>query len=214
MCVCVTGHQCVRYLRIMRWWCSNLGQWPLQTYALSLSIASLISIPPALPDSTVFLDCSVPYSILLPPCHQPFIVVALSLFAPAPNLLYWREAPPTSTSPAPATCHPPPFVSAPCTACLILPLFPVFLCPTISTVILCPSPCQPLVGLPVAVPSVSPVPPPRPPWVVLWILAYSGSYFLFGLIFAQVRESRAPPLPVSLLPWTSPLPLLGHSGAV
>ena len=30
VCVCVTGHRSVEYVQIMRWWSSNLGQWPLQ----------------------------------------------------------------------------------------------------------------------------------------------------------------------------------------
>ena len=31
VCVCIPGHECVKYVQIMRWWCSNLGQWPLCT---------------------------------------------------------------------------------------------------------------------------------------------------------------------------------------
>ena len=46
-------------------------------------------------DSTAFMDHSLPYSILPhpPPRHHQFIVVFLYLFAPAPHLLFRREAP-------------------------------------------------------------------------------------------------------------------------
>ena len=148
--------------------------------------------------------------------HQQFIVESLSLFVHTFHVFSFREAPPTWTSPAPATRQPPQLVYAPCSACLRLSPFPVTArppSPPFDTLGLHPVPCHPLVGLSVANPSVSPVPLPRPPWVLLWILASSGSWFFVGWILAWGRDSRAPPLPGSWSPWTSPPLLLDHSSA-
>ena len=50
--VCVTGHWYVRYVWIMRWWCSNLIQWPLRNLG-SIAycyIAYFWTCPPPPPD--------------------------------------------------------------------------------------------------------------------------------------------------------------------
>ena len=52
------------------------------------------------------------------------------MFVPAPQLLSRYKAPPTWTSPAPATRQPPLLVSAHCTAYLRLPPFPVTVSPS------------------------------------------------------------------------------------
>ena len=75
--VCVTGHWSVRYIWIMRWWCSNLGQWPLQNLGSvdycyiayfwtcpapsSCRLMSLQEVVPILPHLSIH-QC--------PPCHH------------------------------------------------------------------------------------------------------------------------------------------------
>ena len=54
---------------------------------------------------------ALPPHLILPTMR--LYLVALSLFAPAPHLLSWCEAPPIWTPPAPATRQPPPLVSVP-----------------------------------------------------------------------------------------------------
>ena len=57
LCVCVTGHRSVEYVRIMRWLNSNLGQWPLQNLgSVAYSYVFIIDLPrPLLPRSDVLL---------------------------------------------------------------------------------------------------------------------------------------------------------------
>ena len=58
-------------------------------------ITKFASRPPIPPGSTVFLDHSFPFSVLLPLHHQPFMFIVLFLFATAPHLLSRSRAPPT-----------------------------------------------------------------------------------------------------------------------
>ena len=113
-----------------------------------VAIITNLSSPSAPPDSTIFLGRSFPSSILPPPHHQTFVVVYLFLFVPAPHLLSRRKSPPAWTFPAPATRQPWPLVSAPCSACLRLPPFPVTVRPPspFSALGLSLGPCQPLGG--------------------------------------------------------------------
>ena len=83
---------------------------------------NFISIPPELPEYTVFMDFYFTSYILSPTHQQPFIIVSLSMFAPSTHLLYWRKELPTWTSPGPGTRHPLTLVSDPCDACLRFPL--------------------------------------------------------------------------------------------
>ena len=65
-------------------------------------VTNFISIPPAPPDSNIFLDCYFPSSVLLPPPHQqPFIFVVL-YFLPSPQLLSHFKSLPTWMFPTPA----------------------------------------------------------------------------------------------------------------
>ena len=57
----------------------------------SVAIVTNLSSPSAPPDSTIFLGRSFPSFILPPPHHQPFVVVYLILFVPAPHLLSRRK---------------------------------------------------------------------------------------------------------------------------
>ena len=111
-----------------------------------VAIVTNLSSPSAPPDSTVFLGRSFPSFILPPPHHQTFVVVYLFLFVPTPHLLARRKSPPTWTFPTPATRQPWPLVSAPRTACLRLPTFPVTVRPPVYAPDLRLGPCQPLGG--------------------------------------------------------------------
>ena len=70
--VCVNGHRYVRYFWIMRWWCYNIGHWPLQnlgsvTYCY---IAYFLNPPRSL---LLLSDVIIGGGILLlsrPPSHQ------------------------------------------------------------------------------------------------------------------------------------------------
>ena len=151
-----------------------------------------MSSPPAPTDSTIFLGCYFPSSVLTPPHQQSFIVLSIFLFSPVPHFLSRCESPPTWMLPTPATCQPPPLVSAPLSAWLRIPPFIVTVhSPPFSAIGLRPGPCRPLGGLTVKSPLVSPVSMPCPPWVLLWILASSGSWFLVGWFFARGKEARA-----------------------
>ena len=57
MCVCVIGHRYVGYFRIMRWWSSNLGQWPLHNLGSVAYCYLFILDPPrpVFPPSNVLL---------------------------------------------------------------------------------------------------------------------------------------------------------------
>ena len=114
MCVCVCNRPpvsevCPNYEVVMF---QPLTVTPPHLVSIAI-VTYFISSPPAPPDYIVFLYCSFPYSILLPPHQQPFIVGSLYLFSPAPHPLSWSEAPPTWTSPTPATRQPLSLVSAP-----------------------------------------------------------------------------------------------------
>ena len=100
------------------------------THLGSVSIVTkFISSPPIPPDYTIFVDCSFPSYILLPPYQQLFIIVAFSLFSPSSHFLSWCEAPPTWMLLVPDNCQPPPLVSAPRAACLHLLTFTLTLRP-------------------------------------------------------------------------------------
>ena len=99
------------------------------------------------------MDHYFPSSILLLTPQKPIIVVSLSMFAPALHLLSWCKAPPTWTSPAPATRQPLPLVSAPNTLRHYTRTCTVTVCPaTFAALGLLSGPFCPL-GF-------------RPPWVL------------------------------------------------
>ena len=89
------------------------------------------------------------------PPHKHPVVVVTPICTPTPHLLYRCGALSICPSPTPATCQPPPLVSAPCAAFLRLPPFPASIRPPFSALVLHPGPCRPLGGLPAVVPSVS-----------------------------------------------------------
>ena len=55
--------------------------------------------------------------------------------------------------------------------------------PPLFTLGLCPGPCQPLGGLPAVGPYVSLLPLYLPPFFLLLIMTYYGSWFLVGWMF-------------------------------
>ena len=119
MCGCVTGHRLVEYVQIIRWWSSNLGQWPLQNLGSVAMLNTLFypSRPTCLSRLCIVLGSLLhptapPISSCLPSPH-------LSV-APAPHILSRCVAPSTWTLSSPATLQLPPIVSAPRTACLSL----------------------------------------------------------------------------------------------
>ena len=151
------------------------------------------SSPPVAPASTIFLYHYFPSSVLLSPHHHLYIVVSLSLcVSPATHLLSRHQSPPTWTSPAPATRKTLPLVSAPRSARMHLPLFPVTVSPPpFPTLGLLPGPCWPLGGLSVTGSLRLPC---------AFNLSYLNAPLFFGWIFAQRRDSRFPPLPDSHSP--------------
>ena len=148
-----------------------------------------------------FLDRLFP---LFPTASPPAAVYRQHpLVSPAPHLLSRCEALPTWASSATATRQPLFLVPAPCTACLRLLPFPV---PVRSPL------CRPRPELRSL---LSPggfsrrgflhvsVSLPRPPQVLLRILASSDFGIGVGWLFAKRREDKAPPLPGSCFPWSS-----------
>ena len=122
----------------------------------------------------------VRFLLFIPPPHlQLFIVRPLS-FTPITHLLSWCEAPPTCTLPAPTTRQPPPLVPAPRAACLCLPPFPMPVCFPLFR----PQPAPRSLSSPGGFTHRGslrvPVLLPRPPWVLFWILALSGTWCSLG----------------------------------
>ena len=150
-----------------------------------------------------FLDHYFPsLSYLLPICSC--YSLKPSKFPPAPFLLSRCEAPSTWTPTAPSVCQPLLLVPAPHAACLRLLPFPFWFAPPFSDLGLHPGTCRPLVGFSLhryLRVSVSLTLPTR---VLLQILASSGFCFLVGWLFAKRLEAKAPPLPGSRAPWSSP----------
>ena len=139
MCVCVTGHRYVSYVRFMRWWSSNLGQKPLHNLGNVAYCCVFILDPPRplFPPSNVLLggeDPSCPdtpssgvnrlSSQIIRPTERH---LSLSQYTGVPGLALTLFCP----------CSPPPTLSFSCHAFRI----PAALAPLSPTksFLLCPS---------------------------------------------------------------------------
>ena len=172
------------------------------TYISSL-IVTLFYTPFTQPFySPVFLLLFPPLSYL-PPISSCSSLMPYQ-FSPASNILSWCEAPPTWTSPASAACQPPPLVPAPRTECLHLLPFLCRLAPTFAVLGLKPGPSLPLRFFAHHGSLCVSVSLPRPPQVLLRILASSSFGVRVRWIFAKSPEAKAPSLPGSHVRWSSP----------
>ena len=134
---------------------------------------------------------------------QPILFEALSIFT-QPHLLSRYKVLSTFTLTAPAACKPPSLVPAPRAMCLRLlqviccyvpPLFRSWPAPrSLSS----PGVLARRGSLCISMSLL------RPPLFLLQILASSGFDVRVGWLFAKRREAKAPPLPGSCAPWSSP----------
>ena len=108
VCVCVTGHRSMEYSRIMRWWSSNLGHWPLQNLGLVAYcyIAILDPHRPLLPPSTAQTpppptSILSPHIIICPPRYHPYPSQHTNNNVPLPHPSLSVPYPSTPPSPLP-----------------------------------------------------------------------------------------------------------------
>ena len=127
-----TGLQTVQYDRIVRWWSSNLGQRFLYSYILTLVIITYYS-----PTRTTYISRFYGSYYSPPPSYRSPISSVhcrhFNICTPAPRLLSWSGTFTNWTYPTPATRHPPPLVSAPQSACLLLPPRPAYIRPPLPS---------------------------------------------------------------------------------
>ena len=142
----LSGHQCLRFVRSMRWWYYNLGHLPLCIEALVSYHYNIIwSFCPTFPLYRVWIFVST--SFLMPPHPYMFLVKSL-LFHLLPTSSPSAKLHPPGCCLPPATRQPPPLIPAPRAACLLLTPFLCRWAPPFAAIGLHPGPCRPLGGSP------------------------------------------------------------------
>ena len=110
LCVCVTSHRIVKYVRIMRWWSPNIGQWHLGNLGPDAMIRNLFN--------PYRLTCLSRFWIVIGPLLHPNPPQSVAVCCQCPSISH----PPPTSYPG-AVKRPPLLVSAPLAACLRLLLY-------------------------------------------------------------------------------------------